>query len=293
LAYQPYGTLSPILFPQVVHLKSAPQAPIGPQVICVATAIPQLDPTPAAAQVFHIRTPAYPEPPQIICVGTAKPTLPDKLEQIIHIGTSSYPEPPQTPQVICVGVQPPKEVAEPQVVHVGTPGDVPPAPQVICVTTPHKEAPSQAHAGYPHQYYAPSEGPQVIRVSMSHPPLVGPTQIIRTGTAPPSEPQVIWVTSPPQQYPPTKIICIGSTASTSEAPEPTQIICTGTVPPSQPQVIHITSPPSKTEIIHLPAEPAPTSEGPQVICITSPPSRTEIIHLPAELTSATEGPQVI
>ncbi|KAG8750393.1 hypothetical protein FRC11_010449, partial [Ceratobasidium sp. 423] len=267
--------------------------------------MPQLDPTPAATQVFCIGTPAYPEPPQIIRAGTAKPKLPDKLEQIIHIGTPSYPEPPQTPQVIHVGVQPPKEVAEPQVIHVGTPGDVPPAPQVICVAAPHKEAPSHsgAHAGYPHWYYAPSEGPQVIRVGTSHPPLMGPMQIIHTGIAPPSEPQVIWVTSPPQQYPPTKIICIGSTVSTSEgpqvirvgtshpAPEPTQIIHASTVPPSQPQVIHITSPPSKTEIIRLPAEPAPTSKGPQVICVTSPPSRTEIVHLPAEPTSVTAGPQ--
>ncbi|KAG8727028.1 hypothetical protein FRC11_014040, partial [Ceratobasidium sp. 423] len=335
--------------PQVVHLKSSPQAPVSPQVIRVATAIPQLDPTPAAAQVFCIGTPAYPEPPQIIRVGTAKLTLPDKLEQIIRIGTPSYPEPPQTPQVIRVGVQPPKEVAEPQVIHVGTPGNVPPAPQVIRVTAPHKEAPSQwgscalpqepvqvirvgsaaphdfdpqvIHVKSPERPPAPtevirvgsiaptsSEGPQVIRViqvGTSHPPLAGPMQIIRTGTAPLSEPQVIWVTSPPQQYPPTEIVCIGSTASTSEgpqviqvgtshpAPEPTQIICTGTMPPSQPQVIRVTLPPSKTEIIRLPAEPAPTSEGPQVICITSPPSRTEIVRLPAEPTSATEGPQVI
>ncbi|KAG8696055.1 hypothetical protein FRC11_001017, partial [Ceratobasidium sp. 423] len=106
--------------PQVVHLKLAPQAPISPQIICVATAIPQPDPTSAPTQVFRIRTPAYPEPPQIICVGTAKPTLPDKLEWIIRISTPSYPEPPQTPQVI----HPPKEVAEPQVICIGTPGGV-------------------------------------------------------------------------------------------------------------------------------------------------------------------------
>ncbi|KAG8688629.1 hypothetical protein FRC11_005062, partial [Ceratobasidium sp. 423] len=117
--------------PPVVHLKLAPQASVSPQIIHVATTIPQLDLAPMPTQVFHIGSPAYPEPPQVIHVGTTKLTLPDKLEQIIRIGTPSYPKCPQTSQVICVCVQTPKEAAEPQVVRIGTPGSVPPAPQVI------------------------------------------------------------------------------------------------------------------------------------------------------------------
>ncbi|KAG8752762.1 hypothetical protein FRC11_008054, partial [Ceratobasidium sp. 423] len=242
--------------PQVVHLKSAPQAPVGPQIICVATAIPQPDPTPAPAQVFRIGTPAYPEPPQIVRVGTAKPTLPDKLEQIIRIGTPSYPEPLQTPQVIRVGVQPPQGSCR-------APGGVPPAPHVIRVTAPHKEAPSPVEV-----------------MCIGSPTMTAPTelQVIRV-TSPPAQPQ-----ESPERLPvPTETIRIGSTAPTSSAgpqvirlstsypaPEPTQITCTGTAPPSKPQVIHVTPPPSKTEIIRLPAEPAPAGEGPQVICVTSP-----------------------
>ncbi|KAG8732287.1 hypothetical protein FRC11_014641, partial [Ceratobasidium sp. 423] len=241
----PHQIINPV--PPVVHLKSAPQAPVGPQIIRVATAIPQLDPAPAPAQVFRIGTPAYPEPPQVVHVGTAKPTLPDKLEQIIRIGTPSYPKRPQTSQVICVCVQTPKEAAEPQVIRIGTPGGVPPAPQVIRVAAPHKEVPPPMEVvriGSP-TMTAPTE-PQVIRVTSPPAQPQEPVRVVRVGSAAPRDfdPQVIRVKSPERPPAPTEIIRVGSIAPTSSegpqvirvgtsypAPEPTQVIRTGTTHP--------------------------------------------------------------
>jgi hypothetical protein len=79
--------------PHVVHLKTAPTVPLGPQIIRVATAaIPQPDLGPA--QIFRVGTPAYPVAPNIVRVGTAKPRMEDKLAEIfrmVPLPSTSHP----------------------------------------------------------------------------------------------------------------------------------------------------------------------------------------------------------
>ncbi|CAE7134405.1 unnamed protein product, partial [Rhizoctonia solani] len=288
---------------QIIHIgvPTYPEPPQTPQVIRVGVQ-PQKEVV-SEPQVVRIGTQAGVSPtPQVIRVAAPPKEAPTPVD-VIRIGSPTITAPIE-PQVIRV-TSPPAQVQQPtRVVRVGSavPKDV--VPQVIRVKSPERPPLPTEIIRVGSTAPTVSEGPQVIRVGTSRPPPVQPTQIIRTGTAPPSEPQLIRVTSPPQQYPPTEIVRVGSAPPASEGPqvirvgtshpppEPTQIIRTGTAPPTDPQVIRVTSPPSKTEIIRLPAEFAPTNEGPQVVRVTSSPSRTEIIRVPGEPV-AESGPQVI